>query len=148
MVEQLSCKQQAVSSILTAGSRLCGGVAKASLRLYETDHMQPVNPKWMKSGLVLVCERCFKERIPEEDPDKAAEIGEFHLRDWLKKRLKEDGHWGKVRAINTSCMDVCARRRVTVVIDPQTDGKDAEAFIVDPVIDREELYKAIVERLT
>jgi len=110
--------------------------------------MQPVNPKWMKSGLVLVCERCFKERIPEEDPDKAAEIGEFHLRDWLKKRLKEDGHWGKVRAVSTSCMDVCARRRVTVVIDPQTEGKDAQAFIVDPVVDREELYRAIVERLT
>jgi len=109
--------------------------------------MQPVKPKWMNSGLVLVCERCFKERIPEEDPDKAAEIGDFHLRDWLKKRLKEDGHWGKVRAINTSCMDVCARRRVTVVIDPQTDGKDAQVFVVDPLADREALYRTIVERL-
>lgn len=102
----------------------------------------------MQSGLVLVCERCFKERIPEEDPDKAKEIGDFHLRDWLKKRLKEDGHWGKVRAINTSCMDVCARRRVTVVIDPQTEGKNPEAFIVDPLADREALYETIVERLT
>jgi predicted metal-binding protein len=102
----------------------------------------------MDSGLVLVCERCFKERIPEEDPDKAAEIGDFHLRNWLKKRLKEDGHWGKVRAISTSCMDVCARRRVTVVIDPQVDGKEPEAFVVDPIADRDELYKIIVERLT
>lgn len=110
--------------------------------------MQPVKPKWMNSGLVLVCERCFKERIPEEDPDKAAEIGDFHLRDWLKKRLKEDGHWGKVRAINTSCMDVCARRRVTVVIDPQTDGKDAQTFVVDPLADREALYQTILERLS
>ncbi len=133
-----------------SGRRLatCGGLAEASLRLHETDYMQPVNPKWMKSGLVLVCERCFKERIPDEDPDKAAEIGDFHLRDWLKKRLKEDGHWGKVRAVSTSCMDVCARRRVTVVIDPQTEGKDAEAVIVDPIADRDELYKTIVERLT
>ena len=96
--------------------------------------MQSVNPKWTEAGLVLVCERCFKERIPEEDPDKAAEIGDFHLRNWLKKRLKEDGHWGKVRAISTSCMDVCARRLVTVVIDP--------------LADREELYKTIVDRLT
>jgi predicted metal-binding protein len=101
----------------------------------------------MNSGLVLVCERCFKERIPEEDPDKAAEIGDFHLRDWLKKRLKEEGQWGKVRVINTSCMDVCARRRVTVVIDPQTDGNDAQAFVVDPLADREALYRTIVERL-
>jgi predicted metal-binding protein len=109
--------------------------------------MQPIKPKWMNSGLVLVCERCYKERIPEEDPDKAAEIGDFHLRDWLKKRLKEDGHWGKVRAISTSCMDVCARRRVTVVINPQTDGKSTEAFVIDPVADRDTLYATIVDRL-
>ena len=110
--------------------------------------MQPITPKWMNSGLVLVCERCSKERIPEEDPDKAAEIGDFNLRDWLKTRLKEDGHWGKVRAISTSCMDVCARRRVTVVIDPQVDGKAAEAFVVDPIADREALYALIVAKLS
>jgi predicted metal-binding protein len=101
----------------------------------------------MNSGLVLVCERCFKERIPEEDPDKAAQIGDFHLRDWLKKRLKDDGHWGKVRAISTSCMDVCARRRVTVVIDPKTEGKTAQAYVVDPVADKEALYNLIVREL-
>src|SRR5579864_6777839 len=109
--------------------------------------MQPIKPKWMSSGVVLVCERCFKERIPEEDPDKAAEIGDFNLRDWLKKRLKDEGHWGKVRAISTSCMDVCARRRVTVVIDPQVEGKPAEAFVVDPIVDRESFYATIVGRL-
>ena len=109
--------------------------------------MQPIKPKWSQSGLVLVCERCTKERIPEEDPDKAAEIGDFHLRDWLKERLKADGLWGKVRAINTSCMDVCVRRHVTLVIDPKVEGKDAQAFIVDPVADREAVYAEIVKRL-
>lgn len=109
--------------------------------------MQPIKPKWMNSGLVLVCERCYKERIPDEDPAKAAEIGDFNLRDWLKKRLKADGHWGKVRAISTSCMDVCARQRVTVVIDPQIDGEPAEAFVLDPVVDREEFYAKIVQIL-
>jgi len=109
--------------------------------------VQPVNPKWKDAGLVLVCERCFKERIPEEDPDKAAEIGDFHLRDWLKQRLKDEGHWGKIRAISTSCMDVCARRHVTVCIDPKVAGEEAEVFVVDPVADREELYRTIVARL-
>ena len=42
--------------------------------------MQPVNPKWLESGLVLVCERCFKERIPEEAPDVAERLGDFNLR--------------------------------------------------------------------
>jgi predicted metal-binding protein len=107
--------------------------------------MQQVTPKWARGGLVLVCERCFKERIPEEDPKAAERIGDFHLRDWLKERLKQDGHWGEVRAISTSCMDVCARGRVTVCIEPP--GQQAIVVVVDSIADREELYKTIVERL-
>ena len=108
--------------------------------------MQEVKPKWTQSGIVLVCERCSKERIPEEDPDKAAEIGDFHLRNWLKERLKADGHWGRIRAVNTSCMDVCGRSRVTVAIVP-SNGEPFESFTVDPIVDREQLYATILERL-
>lgn len=107
--------------------------------------MQNVKPKWLQAGLVLVCERCFKERIPEEDPEIAARIGDFHLRNWLKERLKADGRWGAIRAISTSCMDVCARGRVTVCIEPQ-EG-ETTVMVVDPIADREEVYRAIVERL-
>jgi predicted metal-binding protein len=105
--------------------------------------MQDVTPKWASRGLVLVCERCSKERIPEEDPETAARIGDFHLRDWLKARLKTDGRWGAIRAINTSCMDVCARRRVTVAIEPSRGPR--QVVVVDPVEDREALYRRIVE---
>lgn len=107
--------------------------------------MQQVKPKWSRAGLVLVCERCFKERIPEEDPDVAARIGDFHLRNWLKERLKEDGRWGAIRAIGTSCMDVCARERVTVCIEPE-EGEPA-VMVVDPVADRDELYQLVLETL-
>lgn len=108
--------------------------------------MQPVKPKWLGKGLVLVCERCFKERIPEEDPDVAAQIGDFNLRDWLKAKLKEAGYWGPIRAISTSCMDVCARGRVTVCIEPQ--NAETQVFVVDPVADRDEVYRAAVEMAT
>ena len=108
--------------------------------------MQHVNPKWSQAGLVLVCERCFKERIPEEDPAIAAEIGDFNLRNWLKERLKQDGRWGPIRAISTSCMDVCARGRVTVAIERH--GAEPEVFVVDPIAEREALYRAIVDRLS
>jgi len=107
--------------------------------------MQDVKPKWIAKGLVLVCERCFKERIPEEDPDVAARIGDFHLRNWLKERLKADGRWGPIRAISTSCLDICARGRVTVCIEPQ-DG-ETRVVVVDPVADKEELYATIVREL-
>ncbi|HZZ00052.1 MAG TPA: hypothetical protein VFE36_10790 [Candidatus Baltobacteraceae bacterium] len=105
--------------------------------------MQPVKPKWLGKGMVLVCERCFKVRIPEEDPDVAARIGDFHLRDWLKAKLKQEGHWGAIRAISTSCMDVCARGLVTVCIEPQSG--DAEVFVVDPIADRDEVYRRAVQ---
>jgi predicted metal-binding protein len=107
--------------------------------------MQTVNPKWNSGGLVLVCERCFKERIAEEDPEIAARIGDFHLRNWLKERLKEDGRWGGIRAISTTCMDVCARGRVTVCIEPQNGERTV--LVVDPLAEREELYRVIVEKL-
>ncbi|HLY02867.1 MAG TPA: hypothetical protein VKR56_10310 [Candidatus Cybelea sp.] len=107
--------------------------------------MQKVNPKWARGGLVLVCERCFKERIPEEDPEVAERIGDFHLRNWLKERLKQDGYWGAVRAVTTSCMDVCARGRVTVCIEPSAGG--GTVMVLDPLGDREELYRTIVARL-
>ncbi len=107
--------------------------------------MQKITPKWIDSGLVLVCERCFTERIPDEDPEIAARIGDFQLRDWLKERLKADGRWGAIRAINTSCMDVCARGRVTVCIEPQHGAPTV--MVVDAIRDREGLYRAIVDCL-
>lgn len=107
--------------------------------------MQDVTPKWLANGLVLVCERCSKERIPEEDPDAAARLGDFHLRDWLKAKLKDDGRWGTIRAINTSCMDVCARRRVTVAIAAQNGA--THVLVVDPLDDKDVLYEKIVEIL-
>jgi predicted metal-binding protein len=105
--------------------------------------MQPVNPKWLERGLVLVCERCSKERIPEEAPEIAAKIGDFNLRDWLKTELKEHGEWGTIRVISTSCMDVCALGRVTVCIDPK-NGAPAEVVVVDPVDEKQAVYDKIV----
>jgi predicted metal-binding protein len=106
--------------------------------------MQPVTPKWLAEGLVLVCERCSKERIPEETPEIAARIGDFNLRNWLKSELKEHDLWGTIRVISTSCMDVCAKGKVTVCLDPK-NGDPAEVLVVDPVDDRDDLYRRIVE---
>jgi predicted metal-binding protein len=107
--------------------------------------MQDVTPKWLAKGLVLVCERCSKERIPEEDSELAARFGDFHLRDWLKAKLKADERWGAIRAINTSCMDVCAPGRVTVAVEPEHG--QTHVFVVDPIADKDALYAKILELL-
>jgi len=104
--------------------------------------VQPVNPKWLESGLVLVCEKCYKQRIPEEAPAVAARIGNFNLRDWLKSKLKEHGEWGPIRVVGTSCLDVCSRENVTVCLDPK-NGDPASIYVIDPVEERDELLRAI-----
>jgi predicted metal-binding protein len=105
--------------------------------------MQPVNPKWLRTGLVLVCERCSTKRIPEEAPEVAERLGDFNLRDWLKSELKANGEWGPIRVISTSCMDVCARGQVTVCLDPK-NGNPPEVIVVDPLDERDELYRKVV----
>jgi hypothetical protein len=108
--------------------------------------VQPVKPKWLDAGLVLVCERCSTERIPEEAPEVAARLAGFNLRDWLKSTLKADGRWGPIRVVSTSCQDVCALGRVTVTIEPQHG--ETEVMVLDPLDDRDELYAKIVAKLT
>jgi predicted metal-binding protein len=107
--------------------------------------VQPVKAKWQQSGLVLVCEKCYKERIPDEAPEIAEQIGDFSLRDWLKSALKEHGEWGPIRVIGTSCLDVCSREKVTVVLNPQ--GGKAQVLILDPLAERDDLYRLIVETM-
>jgi hypothetical protein len=42
-------------------------------------------------------------------------------------------------------MDVCSRGRVTVCIEPQQGER--MVMVVDPIDDREELYRLIVDKL-
>jgi hypothetical protein len=107
--------------------------------------MQDVQPKWRGKGLVLVCERCYKERIPEEAPEAAQKIGDFDLRSWLKTRLKEDNRWGPIRAISTSCQDICAKSQVTITLAPQ--NRPTQTYVLDPIEDKEALYQKIIETM-
>lgn len=109
--------------------------------------MQDVKIKWQRGGLVLVCEKCFKERIPDETPEVAAEIGDFNLRDWLKAELKASGEWGPIRAIGTTCLDVCAKGKVTVAIDPQTGDGETDVFVCHPVNDKHQVYGRVIDKL-
>lgn len=97
---------------------------------------------------MLVCKKCSEERIPDETPEIATKIGDFSLRDWLKKELEERELWGKVRVLGTSCMDVCAMGKVTVCIDPQTPGSTTETFVVDPLDERDAVLERVVKRFS
>lgn len=106
-----------------------------------------VNPVWKRQGgLALVCEKCSNVRFPEDFPEHAGDE-RLQVRAWLKDRLKADGHWGAVRATGTSCLDVCAKGRVTVLLDPVGRGGEQKVLVFDPLEQREQLYDLIVSEL-
>jgi predicted metal-binding protein len=121
-----------------SGRRLC---------VFSIPVMQEIKPLWMASGVVLVCEKCYKQRIPEETPEVAERIGDFQLRDWLKAQCKEAGLGKRVRVVNTGCLDVCGKGLVTVSILPQGKGGPAESFSIDPIEEREALLNHVIEKL-
>ncbi|MBW4616909.1 MAG: (2Fe-2S) ferredoxin domain-containing protein [Desmonostoc vinosum HA7617-LM4] len=88
-----------------------------------------------KSGLVLVCSQCAKERGGSTASDD--------LQNWLKSRLKFEGLWGEFRVVSTSCLGVCPKAHVTVVTVSDGDGGKSQCLIVDPKSDRELLYAHI-----
>ncbi len=108
--------------------------------------MKSVEPRWRESGAVLVCEKCYRTRIPEEMPELAERIGDFKLREWLKARCKDAGFGKRVRVIGTSCQDICGIG-VTVTILPIGSAGTMETFAVDPLEDREAIFQRIKEAL-
>ena len=106
-----------------------------------------VQPAWRRhGGLALVCEKCLNVRFAEDFPEHAGDE-RLRLREWLKDRLKADGLWGPVRATGTTCLDVCAVGRVTMLIDPAGRGGEQHCLVFDPLNDREEIYRTIVAAL-
>ena len=107
--------------------------------------MKQVTPKWAESGAVFVCERCYRERIPDETPEIAERIGDFALREWLKERCKEAGYGKRVRVMGTTCQDVCEIAKVTVTIE--SPNGERETFAIDPLEERDAIFERIKAKL-
>lgn len=93
-----------------------------------------VSPRW-ESGLVLVCSQCANER--------SGSTASEDLENWLKSRLKFEGLWGEFRVISTSCLGVCPRMGITVVLVSNGSHGNSPCLIVNPQSDRELLYSYI-----
>lgn len=113
--------------------------------------MRPIveaKPKWLRGGVVAVCEKCTDVRFVEDFPERAGDK-RLKLKGWLKDRLKAEGRWGPIRVVTTSCLDVCVRGGVTVLLDPAGDPtKPARCLVVDALEGREALYDALVAELS
>ncbi|MEH2180238.1 (2Fe-2S) ferredoxin domain-containing protein [Nostoc sp.] len=93
-----------------------------------------VSPRW-ESGLVLVCSQCANEQ--------SGSTASEDLENWLKSRLKFEGLWGEFRVVSTSCLGVCPRMGITVVIVSNGNHGNSPCLIVNPQSDRELLYSYI-----
>jgi hypothetical protein len=110
--------------------------------------MLEAQPVWRRGGVAAVCEKCLTGRYVEDYPEFAGDE-RLDLKSYLKGRLKAEGRWGPIRVVTSSCLDVCARGGVTVLIDPIGDPtRRARCIVVDPFTGREDLYEAIVADLT
>ncbi|MEH2273983.1 MAG: (2Fe-2S) ferredoxin domain-containing protein [Nostoc sp.] len=96
--------------------------------------IKSVSPRW-ESGLVLVCSQCANEQ--------SGSTASEELENWLKSRLKFEGLWGEFRVVNTSCLGVCPRMGITVVIVNNGSVGNSPCLIVNPQSDRELLYSRI-----
>ncbi|WP_251956467.1 (2Fe-2S) ferredoxin domain-containing protein [Nostoc commune] len=102
-------------------------------RLLETS-LPNVSPRW-ESGLVLVCSQCANEQ--------SGSTASEDLENWLKCRLKFEGLWGEFRVVSTSCLGVCPRIGITVVVVSNGSHGNSPCLIVNPQSDRELLYSYI-----
>ncbi|MDZ8065976.1 MAG: (2Fe-2S) ferredoxin domain-containing protein [Nostoc sp. DedQUE08] len=93
-----------------------------------------VSPRW-ESGLVLVCSQCANERLGSTASED--------LENWLKSRLKFEGLWGDFRVVSTSCLGVCPRMGITVVIVSNGSNGNSPCLIINSPSDRELLYSYI-----
>jgi len=113
--------------------------------------MKPIleaKPPWQQGGVAVVCEKCTKERFVEDFPEHTGDE-RLNIKGWLKDRLKAEGRWGPIRVVTSSCLDICARGGVTVLIDPLGNANaSARCLVVDPLDGREDLYQTIVAALT
>jgi hypothetical protein len=89
-----------------------------------------VPPRW-ESGLVLVCSQCGNERSNSFHPTSKSSTASEDLENWLKSRLKFEGLWGEFRVVSTSCLGICPKSGITVVIVSNRSGGNSPCLIID-----------------
>jgi predicted metal-binding protein len=89
----------------------------------------------VSEALILVCEKCGKKLVPEgeENPSKRLQLA-------LKQRIFETGRKGRLRAVVSSCLDVCPVGELTVAVLSTGEAAEARRFFtlkgpVDAAVD-------------
>ncbi len=96
-------------------------------------------PSPVSDALLLICEKCGKKLVGDTDANPARELQQA-----LKERIKQTGLKGQVRAVVSSCMDVCPKGEIAVGV-AYAGARNSEfltlelrevAGAVEPLLDR------------
>jgi predicted metal-binding protein len=93
--------------------------------LASRTYMNRIEPP-VSNALVLVCEKCGKRLDSESDKNPSR-----RLVSRLKKMGKKAFGRGEVRAVATSCMDICPEGEISVaLVTFRREGNDTRFFTV------------------
>ena len=78
----------------------------------------------VSQALIMICEKCGKKLASREDdnPSRA-------LQSALKEEIKSIGAKGQLRAVVTSCMDICPDREIAVGISWSKEAGGEDRFV-------------------
>jgi hypothetical protein len=108
----------------------------------ENVKLNPVVPP-VSEALILICEKCGKKlaRDSEENPSRA-------LQSELKGKIKALDGKGKLRAVVTSCMDICPEGEIAIGISPSESRGGKDRFFTVKEGDPEKMANTILEQAT
>jgi predicted metal-binding protein len=76
-------------------------------------------PAPVSEALILICEKCGKKLVGEQDVNPSRDLQQS-----LKARIQSEGYKGRVRALVTSCMDVCPSGEIAIGISRAGGGDE------------------------
>jgi predicted metal-binding protein len=94
----------------------------------------------VSEALILICEKCGKKLSKDSDDSPARTIQHA-----LKEAIKADGGKGKLKAVVTSCLDLCPKEEIAVAIS-RTHSAD-QFFTLSGKLDEQEAASEILKRV-
>jgi|SRR5690606_6598061 len=104
--------------------------------------MKQAQTPWSKA-LVSVCTKCHNG-IDSSTLEQDGNSGE-NLKNFLKARMRYEGHAGACRVVNSSCLGLCPEGEQAISI--QVHGETGNLIVCHPEKDREEIVSNLLSRL-
>lgn len=105
--------------------------------------MKEVESLWSR-GLVSVCTKCH-QGIDPSTLQQEGNAGE-NLKNFLKARMRSEGHGGEVRVVTSSCLALCPEALQTVSL--QGNSGETCLYAVHPESEREQLFQSLIAKLS